>query len=144
MYVTFEAFPVDLIQDIAASVYFTTGQIGLLVSGYVVVAAAVTIPTAALASRVSRKTALVASLLLLVVAEVRTATSTTAALLTYLVWVVASCGHAHGQRRIGGGSPPATFGCRASGQSPPLGCGSEWDVRMRSHPGLSGIFPGQP
>ncbi|MEU8704929.1 MFS transporter [Streptomyces sp. NPDC048565] len=69
VYVTFEVFPVGLIQDIAHSLDVTTGQVGLLVSGYAVVAALVTVPTVALASRVPRRTALVASLVVLIVAE---------------------------------------------------------------------------
>lgn len=82
VYVTFEVFPVGLIQDIAASVNVTAGQVGLLVSGYAIIAALATIPTVALASRVSRRTALVASLLLLVIAEALTVASTTFAMLT--------------------------------------------------------------
>lgn len=81
VYVTFEVFPVGLIQDIAAGVDVTAGQVGLLVSGYAIVAALATIPTVALASRVSRRTALVASLLLLVVADVLTVASTTVLML---------------------------------------------------------------
>ncbi|WP_058234881.1 MFS transporter [Devriesea agamarum] len=77
VYVTFEVFPVGLIQDIARSVNVSTGQAGLLVSGYAVVAALGTIPTVALASRVSRRTALVASLVCLVIAEIITIVSTT-------------------------------------------------------------------
>ncbi|MFD5400356.1 MFS transporter [Streptomyces griseorubiginosus] len=70
VYVTFEVFPVGLIQDIAGSLDVPTGRVGLLISGYAVVAAVVTMPTVALAARVSRGTALVVSLLVLVVAEV--------------------------------------------------------------------------
>lgn len=81
VYVTFEVFPVGLIQDIAYSIDVTASQVGLLVSGYAMVAATATIPTVALASRVSRRTALVVSLLLLVVAEVLTVASTTFAML---------------------------------------------------------------
>lgn len=77
VYVTFEVFPVGLIGDIAASVDVTAGQVGLLVSGYAIVAALATIPTVALASRVSRRTALVTSLLILIAAEVLTVASTT-------------------------------------------------------------------
>ncbi|MFJ5517011.1 MFS transporter [Streptomyces griseoluteus] len=76
VYVTFEVFPVGLIQDIAQSLDVSTGRVGLLISGYAVVAAVVTVPTVALASRVSRGTALVVSLLVLVVAEVVAATAT--------------------------------------------------------------------
>ncbi|WP_030668144.1 MFS transporter [Streptomyces cellulosae] len=70
VYVTFEVFPVGLIQDIARSLDVSAGRVGLLISGYAVVAAVVTVPTVALAARVSRGTALVVSLLVLVVAEV--------------------------------------------------------------------------
>jgi predicted MFS family arabinose efflux permease len=70
VYVTFEVFPVGLLQDIARDLDVPAGRVGLLISGYAVVAAVVTVPTVALASRVSRGTALVASLLVLVVAEV--------------------------------------------------------------------------
>ena len=70
VYVTFEFSPVGLIQDIARDLAVPPGRVGLpLISGYAVVAAAVTIPTVALASRVSRGTALVASLVVLVVAR---------------------------------------------------------------------------
>lgn len=69
VYVTFEVFPVGLIQDIARSLDVTAGRVGLLVSGYAVVAAVVTVPTVALASRVSRGTALLASLTVLIAAE---------------------------------------------------------------------------
>lgn len=68
VYVTFEVFPVGLLHDIADSFDVTAGQVGLLVSGY------------ALASRVPRCTALVASLALLVAAEVLTVASTTFAM----------------------------------------------------------------
>ncbi|MEV7293555.1 MFS transporter [Streptomyces microflavus] len=76
VYVTFEVFPVGLIQDIARSLDATPGQVGLLVTGYALVAAVVTIPTVALASRVSRSTALVASLTVLVGAELLAAAAT--------------------------------------------------------------------
>ncbi|WP_145942823.1 MFS transporter [Corynebacterium glyciniphilum] len=59
VYVTFEVFPVGLIRDIADGVNVGEGQVGLLVSGYAIVAACATIPTVALASRVRRRTALV-------------------------------------------------------------------------------------
>ncbi|MEU9167306.1 MFS transporter [Streptomyces sp. NPDC048420] len=70
VYVTFEVFPVGLLQDIARDLDVSAGRVGLLISGYAVVAAVVTVPTVALAARVSRGTALVVSLLVLVVAEV--------------------------------------------------------------------------
>lgn len=70
VYVTFEVFPVGLLQDIAHDLDVPAGRVGLLISGYAVVAAVVTVPTVALASRVSRGAALVVSLLVLVVAEV--------------------------------------------------------------------------
>ncbi|MDH6567028.1 putative MFS family arabinose efflux permease [Streptomyces sp. SAI-117] len=70
VYVTFEVFPVGLLQDIARDLDVPAGRVGLLISGYALVAAVVTVPTVALASRVSRGTALVVSLLVLVVAEV--------------------------------------------------------------------------
>ena len=89
LYVTFEVFPVGLIQDIAHSVNVTTGQVGLLVSGYAIVAALATIPTVALAPHVSRKTALVASLLLLVLAEALTVTSTTFTMLAISRFIAA-------------------------------------------------------
>ncbi|MFF7308670.1 MFS transporter [Streptomyces sp. NPDC008137] len=76
VYVTFEVFPVGLITDIAGSLDVPTGRVGLLISGYAVVAAIVTVPTVALASRVSRGTALVVSLLVLVAAEVLAAAAT--------------------------------------------------------------------
>ncbi|MBF9067498.1 MFS transporter [Streptacidiphilus fuscans] len=76
VYVTFEVFPVGLIQSIAGSLDVSVGRVGLLISGYAVVAAVATVPTVALASWVSRRVALVASLLVLVVAEVLTAVST--------------------------------------------------------------------
>ncbi|MEY9947534.1 MFS transporter [Kitasatospora sp. GAS1066B] len=76
VYVTFEVFPVGLIHDIARSLEVTDGQVGLLISGYAVVAALVTVPSVALASRVSRGTALVASLLVLVVAELLASAAT--------------------------------------------------------------------
>lgn len=76
VYVTFEVFPVGLITDIAADLHVTAGQVGLLISGYAVVAAVVTVPTVALAARVSRGTALMVSLGVLVVAEVLAAAST--------------------------------------------------------------------
>ncbi|MFB6810321.1 MFS transporter [Streptomyces sp. NPDC056387] len=75
VYVTFEVFPVGLIRDIAGDLEVTAGQVGLLVSGYAVVAALVTVPTVALAARVPRRTALVVSLGVLVVAEVLAAAS---------------------------------------------------------------------
>ncbi|MGI5428302.1 MFS transporter [Streptomyces sp. CA-179760] len=76
VYVTFEVFPVGLITDIARSLDVPTGRVGLLISGYAVVAAVVTVPTVALASRVSRGTALVVSLLVLVAAELLAAAAT--------------------------------------------------------------------
>ncbi|KDN79941.1 MFS transporter [Streptomyces olindensis] len=76
VYVTFEVFPVGLIQDIARDLDVSAGRVGLLISGYAVVAAVVTVPTVALASRVSRGTALVVSLLVLVVAELLAAAAT--------------------------------------------------------------------
>lgn len=76
VYVTFEVFPVGLIQDMARSLDVSTGRVGLLISGYALVAAVVTVPTVALASRVSRGTALVVSLLVLVVAELLAAAAT--------------------------------------------------------------------
>ncbi|MET9448755.1 MFS transporter [Streptomyces cinerochromogenes] len=76
VYVTFEVFPVGLIHDIAADLGVGAGRVGLLISGYAVVAAVVTIPTVALAARVSRGTALVVSLLVLVVAELLAASAT--------------------------------------------------------------------
>ncbi|GAA3525320.1 MFS transporter [Streptomyces osmaniensis] len=76
VYVTFEVFPVGLIHDIAADLDVGAGRIGLLISGYAVVAALVTIPSVALAARVSRGTALVVSLLVLVVAELLAAVAT--------------------------------------------------------------------
>ncbi|WP_107088836.1 MFS transporter [Streptomyces sp. NRRL B-3648] len=76
VYVTFEVFPVGLIHDIAADLGVGAGRVGLLISGYAVVAAVVTIPTVALAARVSRATALVVSLLVLVVAELLAASAT--------------------------------------------------------------------
>ncbi|MFD7840013.1 MFS transporter [Streptomyces sp. NPDC059761] len=76
VYVTFEVFPVGLITDIAADLDVTAAQVGLLISGYAVVAAVVTVPTVALAARVSRGTALMVSLGVLVVAEVLAAAST--------------------------------------------------------------------
>ncbi|MFF0737094.1 MFS transporter [Streptomyces chartreusis] len=76
VYVTFEVFPVGLIHDIAADLDVGAGRIGLLISGYAVVAALVTIPSVALAARVSRGTALVVSLLVLVVAELLAACAT--------------------------------------------------------------------
>ncbi len=76
VYVTFEVFPVGLIKDIAASLQVTAGQVGLLIAGYAVVAGAVTIPAVAFAARVSRRTALVGSLAVLVAAELLAAAST--------------------------------------------------------------------
>ncbi|MBR8643503.1 MFS transporter [Streptomyces tuirus] len=76
VYVTFEVFPVGLIQDIAHSLDVSTGRVGLLISGYALVAAVVTVPTVALASRVSRGTALVVSLLVLIAAELLAAAAT--------------------------------------------------------------------
>lgn len=76
VYVTFEVFPVGLIQDIARSLDVSAGAVGLLISGYAVVAGIVTVPTVALASRVSRSTALVVSLLVLVAGEVLAAVAT--------------------------------------------------------------------
>ncbi|MFG2556887.1 MFS transporter [Streptomyces sp. NPDC048581] len=76
VYVTFELFPVGLIHDIAADLHVGVGRVGLLISGYAVVAAVVTIPTVALAARVSRGTALVVSLVVLVVAELLAAAAT--------------------------------------------------------------------
>lgn len=81
VYVTFEVFPVGLIRDIADGVDVSEGQVGLLVSGYAIVAACATIPTVALASRVSRRTALVVALVFLVTAEMLTVASTSFAML---------------------------------------------------------------
>ncbi|TDD48047.1 MFS transporter [Kribbella antibiotica] len=75
VYVTFEVLPVGLLHEIAADLEVSAGRVGLLVSGYAVVAAIVTIPTVALASRVSRRTALVLSLVVLVIAELLAATA---------------------------------------------------------------------
>ncbi|MEV4195959.1 MFS transporter, partial [Streptomyces toxytricini] len=76
VYVTFEVFPVGLIRDIARDLDVSEGRVGLLISGYAVVAAVVTVPAVALASRVSRGTALAASLVVLIAAEVLAAAST--------------------------------------------------------------------
>ncbi|MGP5930432.1 MFS transporter [Corynebacterium glyciniphilum] len=81
VYVTFEVFPVGLIRDIADGVNVSEGQVGLLVSGYAIVAACATIPTVALASRVSRRAALVVALVCLVIAETLTVASTSFAML---------------------------------------------------------------
>ncbi|MCS3780020.1 MFS transporter [Tsukamurella ocularis] len=72
IYVTFEVFPVGLISEIARDLGQPESRIGLLVSGYAVVAAIVTIPSVAFAARISRGTALVASLVVLVIAELLT------------------------------------------------------------------------
>ncbi|WP_284580885.1 MFS transporter [Streptomyces sp. 2P-4] len=76
VYVTFEVFPVGLIRDIARDLDVSEGRVGLLISGYAVVAAVVTVPAVALASRMSRGTALAASLVVLFAAEVLAAAST--------------------------------------------------------------------
>ncbi|CAL9374540.1 Chloramphenicol efflux pump [Streptomyces sp. enrichment culture] len=76
VYVTFEVFPVGLIRDIARDLDVSEGRVGLLISGYAVIAAVVTVPAVALASRVSRGTALAASLVVLIAAEVIAAAST--------------------------------------------------------------------
>ncbi|MGW0615343.1 MFS transporter [Streptomyces sp. NPDC002788] len=76
VYVTFEVFPVGLIADIARSLDVSAGRVGLLISGYAAVAAVATVPTVALATRVSRRTALVVSLLVLIAAEVLAAAAT--------------------------------------------------------------------
>ena len=89
MYVTFEVFPVGLIRDIAADVDAGEGQVGLLVSGYAVVAAVATIPTVALTSRMSRRQALVGALLFLVAAELLTAVSTSFAMLAVSRFIAA-------------------------------------------------------
>lgn len=72
IYVTFEVFPVGLISDIGHDLGQPESRIGLLVSGYAVVAAVVTVPSVALATRISRGSALVWSLVVLVVAELLT------------------------------------------------------------------------
>lgn len=72
IYVTFEVFPVGLISEIAQDLRQPESRIGLLVSGYAVVAAIVTIPSVALATRISRGSALVWSLVVLVIAELLT------------------------------------------------------------------------
>jgi predicted MFS family arabinose efflux permease len=89
VYVTFEVFPVGLIRDIAADVDVGEGQVGLLVSGYAVVAAVATIPTVALTSRMSRRQALVGALLFLVAAELLTAVSTSFAMLAVSRFIAA-------------------------------------------------------
>ncbi|MEW2620833.1 MFS transporter [Streptomyces sp. NPDC048106] len=76
VYVTFEVFPVGLIHDIAVDLDVGVGRIGLLISGYAVVAGLVTIPAVALARRVPRGTALVVSLVFLVAAELLAAAAT--------------------------------------------------------------------
>ncbi|MFD8081595.1 MFS transporter [Kitasatospora sp. NPDC059722] len=73
VYVTFEVFPVGLLQDMADDLGVPAGRIGLLLSGYAVVAAVVTMPTVALAARVSRRTALLVCLLVLLAAELMAA-----------------------------------------------------------------------
>ncbi|MEE1786245.1 MFS transporter [Streptomyces sp. SP17BM10] len=73
VYVTFEVFPVGLLQDMADDLRVPAGRIGLLLSGYAVVAAVVTMPTVALAARVSRRTALLVCLLVLLAAELMAA-----------------------------------------------------------------------
>ncbi|MFF2863696.1 MFS transporter [Streptomyces rubiginosohelvolus] len=82
VYVTFEIFPVGLIHAIAADLEATEGQVGLLVSGYAVVAGLATVPTVALATRFSRRTALTGSLAVLVLAELLAAGSTGLAMMT--------------------------------------------------------------
>ncbi len=72
IYVTFEVFPVGLISEIAHDLGQPESRVGLLVSGYAVVAAIVTIPSVAFAARLSRGTALVLSLVVLVIAELLT------------------------------------------------------------------------
>ena len=59
VYVTFEVFPVGLIQDIAHSVDVTQSQVGRLLGGYTIIAAVATIPMRVLASRVSLVTAFI-------------------------------------------------------------------------------------
>lgn len=72
IYVTFEVFPVGPISNIAHDLGQPESRIGLLVSGYAVVAAIVTIPSVAFAARISRGMALVSSLVVLVIAELLT------------------------------------------------------------------------
>ncbi|QIS11615.1 MFS transporter [Nocardia arthritidis] len=76
IYVTYELYPVGLITAIAGDLHVSDGSIGLLVSGYAVVAAIVTIPSVALARRITRKWALLASLVALIAAELVTALAT--------------------------------------------------------------------
>jgi predicted MFS family arabinose efflux permease len=70
--VTFEFLPVGLISEIAHDVHVSQSHVGLLVSGYAVVAALTTIPFVALLSRIQRGTVLIGSLLTLIVAEILT------------------------------------------------------------------------
>lgn len=70
--VTFEMLPVGLISDLAGDLHVSESRIGLLVSGYAIVSAIVTIPSVALASRISRGSALTLSLIALILAEMLT------------------------------------------------------------------------
>ncbi|WP_069164429.1 MFS transporter [Nocardia altamirensis] len=69
MYVTFELYPVGIIPTIAADLQVSESKIGLLVSGYAIVAAAATFPAVALASRISRKQAMLLALGFLIASE---------------------------------------------------------------------------
>lgn len=77
VYVTFELLPVGLIGDIAADLDVSQGRVGLLVSGYAVVAGIVTIPSVRLVARWPRARALQLSLAVLVVAGVIASVATT-------------------------------------------------------------------
>lgn len=70
--VTFEMMPVGLISDLSADLHVSESRIGLLVSGYAIVSAVVTIPSVAFASRISRGSALTLSLVALILAELLT------------------------------------------------------------------------
>ncbi|MGJ5756537.1 putative MFS family arabinose efflux permease [Streptomyces puniciscabiei] len=121
VYVTFEVFPVGLLPDIARGLDVPAGRVGLLVGGYAVVAAVVTVPTVALAARVSRGTALLVSLLVLIAAEVLAAlahsypmmvASRVAAALTHgVLWsLIAPAAAALAPRERAGTATAAVFG----------------------------------
>lgn len=70
VYVTFELLPVGLIGDIAVDLDVSQGRVGLLVSGYAVVAGLCTIPGVRLVARLPRVRAIQGAMAVLLVAAV--------------------------------------------------------------------------
>lgn len=69
VFLTVEIYPVGALPELSAGLHASEGQVGLLVSGYAIIAAALALPMAHLVRRLDRRTVLVGSALLLAVSQ---------------------------------------------------------------------------